>query len=150
MAGSDLQKALLSMLNKIKQSNEIPKMIQNVNIAMIPKPGKCKSCDTKKQRGTFLISIFRSIILKLILKDETKKLDIFFSADSVGRRKGRQVQDHLFIVNGMVYEHARSRSSKIIAISIYDSKQCFDSLWQEHIFNDLYEAGMNTDIVSLF
>ena len=27
--------------------------------------------------------------------------------------------------------------------------QCFDSLWQEHIFNDLYEAGMNIDRLSL-
>ena len=149
VAGADFQKALLSMFNKIKESHEIPFMMKNVNIAMIPKPGKCNSRDIKNQRGIFLISMFRSIILKLIWKDETKKLDSFMSDGSVGGRKGRRIQDHLFIVNGVVYEHARSRSSKSISISIYDSKQCFDSLWQEHIFNDLYEAGMNTDRLSL-
>ena len=77
VAGSDFQKALLPIFNKIKECHEIPFMMINVNIAMIPKPGKCNSRGMKNQRGIFFISIFRIIILKLILKDETKKLDSF-------------------------------------------------------------------------
>ena len=37
-------------------------MMRNVNIAMLPKPGKGNSRDIKNQGGIFLISIFRSII----------------------------------------------------------------------------------------
>ena len=96
-----------------------------------------------------LISTLRSIILKLLLKDEYDTIDAFMSDGSVGGRKGRRIQDHLFIVNGVIFEHTRSKSSKNISISIYDAKQCFDSLWQSHIVNDLYEAGVQNDHLSL-
>ena len=33
--------------------------------------------------------------------------------------------------------------------SIYDCRLCFDSLWQEHTINDMYEAGINNDKLSL-
>ena len=111
VAGVDMQKALLLLVNKTKETHEIPNMMKISNISMIPKPGKLNSRDIKNQRGIFLISIFRTIILKLILKDETKKLDAFMSDGSVGGRKSRRIQDHLFIVNGVVFEHARSKSS---------------------------------------
>ena len=149
VGGSDLQLALLKLINKTKDTHKIAETMKLVNIAMIPKPGKPNAHDIKNHRGIFLISTFRSIILKLLLKDESKKIDAFMSDGSVGGRKGRRIQDHLFIVNGVVFEHARSKTSKGISISIYDSRQCFDSLCQEHIFNDLFEAGMNNDRLSL-
>ena len=48
-----------------------------------------------------------------------------------------------------VRSNLRSKSSKSISISMYDNKQCFDSLWQDHIFNDLFEAGMQNDRLCL-
>ena len=149
IGGSDLQKALLKLVNKTKNTHVIPEFMKLVNIVMIPKPGKLNSHILHNQRGIFLISTFRSIILKLLLKDEQKKIDAFMSDGSVGGRKGRRIQDHLFIVNGVIFEQTRSKTSKGISISIYDSQQCFDSLWKEHIFNDLYEAGMKNDRLSL-
>ena len=47
VAGTDLQKALLLLVNKTKDTSEIPEMMKNVNIAMIPKPGKSNSRDIK-------------------------------------------------------------------------------------------------------
>ena len=149
IAGSDLQQSLLILFNKTKETHDIPDMMKNVNIAMIPKPGKPNSHEVQNLRGIFIISIFRSIILKLLLKDESSKIDSFMSDASVGGRKGRRIQDHLFIVNGVIFEHARSKTSTNISINIYDSKQCYDSLWKEHIFNDLFEAGMQNDRLSL-
>ena len=32
---------------------------------------------------------------------------------------------------------------------IYDCEQCFDSLWHEEVTNDLYEAGVTNDKLSL-
>jgi len=148
-AGTDLKLSLLKLFNGMKETQQIPEMITNVNIAMIPKPGKPYLHDISNQRGIFLISVFQSMILKLLLRDEYDKIDEFMSDSNVGGRKGRRIQDHLFIVNGVVHQHTRTQNSKGITISIYDCKLCFDSLWLEHIVNDLYEAGTNDDKLSL-
>ena len=71
------------------------------------------------------------------------------SDSNVGGRKGRRAQDHLFIINGIIYEHARSQNKKSIYIMIYDAEQCFDSLWQEEVINNLYESGIKNYKLSL-
>ena len=38
-AGTDLKLSILHMLNRIKDSLEIPETMKNVNVVMIPKPG---------------------------------------------------------------------------------------------------------------
>ena len=103
----------------------------------------------QNQRRIFLLSVFRSILMKMLLKDEYAKIDNFMSDSNVGGRKGRRAQDHLFIINGIIYEHARSQNKKSISIMIYDAEQCFDSLWQEEVINNLYEAGIKNDKLSL-
>ena len=40
VAGRDFKMSLLSLLNKTKELLEIPNMMKNVNIALIPKTGK--------------------------------------------------------------------------------------------------------------
>ena len=66
VAGEDLIKSMLYMLNKTKDSLYIPEMMKIVYIAMLPKPGKPGIHNLDNQRGIFLISIFRSIIMKLL------------------------------------------------------------------------------------
>ena len=65
-------------------------MMKNVNIAMIPKPGKPNSHSISNQRKIFILSIFRSILMKILLKDEYKMIDEFMSDSNVGGRKGRR------------------------------------------------------------
>ena len=72
--GYNLKQSLLTMLNKTKDFLEIPDMMVNVNVVMIPKPGKPNQNDIKNQHGIFLISVFRSI-QKMLLQDEYKKID---------------------------------------------------------------------------
>jgi hypothetical protein len=43
---------------------------------MIPKPKKKNMHDIKNQRGIFLISVYRSLFMKLLLKDEYKTIQI--------------------------------------------------------------------------
>ena len=45
--------------------------------------------------------------------------------------------------------HAKSLSKKPTQISTYDCEMCFDSLWQEDIIIDLFEAGITDDKLSL-
>ena len=87
--------------------------------------------------------------MKMILKDEYDKVDAFMSDANAGGRKGRRVQDHLFLINGIIFEHARNKSSTPISIGIYDCEQCFDSLWQDEVINNLYDAGLRNDKLAL-
>ena len=137
------------MMNKAKYLLEIPDMMKDVNVVMIPKPKKKNMHDIKNQRGIFLISVYRSILMKLLLKDEYKTIDSFMSDSNVGGRKGRRAQDHIFIINGIIFDHARSKNKKQLSICIYDCEQCFDSMWQDEVTNDLYEAGIQNDKLSL-
>ena len=100
-AGMDLQKSLLMMINKTKQTQEIPEMMKLLNVAMISNPNKPNSHAIENQRGILLINTFRSIMLKLLLRDNYGKIDSHMSDASIGGRRGRRIQDHLFIVNGV-------------------------------------------------
>ena len=148
-AGTDLKQSLLDMLNKTKDTLVIPDIMTIVNIVMIPKPGKKSLSIIQNQHGIFLLSVLRTIIMKMLLKDEYDKIDEFMSDANAGGRKGRRAQDHLFVINGIIYEHARSKHKKQITLGIYDCEQCFDSLWQDEITNDLYEAGIKNDKLAL-
>ena len=147
--GSNLKQSVLTMLNKTKESLEIPLMMSNVNVVMIPKPGKTPLNDIKNQRGIFLLSVFRSMLMKMLLQDEYQKIDDFMSDSNAGGRKGRRTQDHLFIINGIIFDHARSKARNQISISIYDCELCFDSMWQEEVINDLFDAGVKNDKLAL-
>ena len=68
-AGSDLKKSILHMMNRTKARLEIPSMMMDVNVVMIPKPNKPNSHDLANQRGIFLLSVYRSILMKMLLKD---------------------------------------------------------------------------------
>ena len=72
VAGEDLLFSMLEMLNKAKENLYIPEMMKIVNIAMLPKPGKPGIHNLENQRGIFLISVFRSIVMKLLLREREK------------------------------------------------------------------------------
>ena len=147
--GHDLKHSILKMLNLTKDRMEIPNSMKNVNIAMIPKPGKGASNSISNQRGIFILSIFRSILMKILLKDKYQMIDDYMSDSNVGGRKGRRIQDQLFVINGIVFDHARAKNKKSITIGIYDYRLCFDSMWQAEVINDLFDAGVQDDKLAL-
>ena len=85
----------------------------------------------------------------MLLQDEYQKIDDFMSDSNAGGRKGRRTQDHLFIINGIIFDHARSKARNQISISIYDCELCFDSIRQEEVINDLFDAGVKNDKLAL-
>ena len=44
--------------------------------------------------------------MKMLLLDEYEGIDEFMSDSNAGGRKGRRAQDHLFIINGIIHQHA--------------------------------------------
>ena len=69
---------------------------------------------------------------------------------NIGGRKERRIQDHIFIVNGILFDNTRSKNNRPLSICIYDCRQCFDSMWQDEVINDMFEAGMKNDKLALF
>ena len=148
VAGKGFLMSLLSLLNKTKELIEIPHVMKNVNIALIPKPGKRNLKDISNHRGIFLIPKYRSLIMRMLLNDEYNMIDAYMSDSNVGGRKDRSIRDHLFIVNGVLHEHSKSKTNPI-SIQIVDYKNCFDSLWQDEITNEPFDAGVQDDKLAL-
>ena len=97
-----------------KSKLEIPDMMTNVNVVLIPKHNKSNAHLLENQRGVFLLSVYRSILMKLLLVDKYEDIDLFMSDSNAGGRKNRRAQDHLFIIHGIDFEHAKSLSKKQI------------------------------------
>ena len=138
IAGMGFKVSLLSLLNKAKKLNEIPHMMKFVNIALIPKPGKRKLQHIENHRGIFLISKYRSLLMRMLLNDNSQMLDDYMSDSNVGGRRGRGIRYHLFIVNGIIHDH--HNSSKHLTFQILDYRLCFDYMWSEEVANDFFSS----------
>ena len=87
------------------------------------------------------MNIFRSILMKMIYKDEYETIDNQMSDSNIGGRKGKNIRNHIFILNGIINE-AIINKEKAIDVVILDYKQCFDGMWLEDSLNDLYDSGV--------
>ena len=85
--------------------------------------------------------------MKLIYQDKYDIVDKNMSDSNVGARKKKSIRNHIFILNGIINEAIQKKIPLDIVIADY--KQCFDSLWLEECVNDLYDAGLTDDKLSL-
>ena len=109
-------------------TNKIPHFVRLADISTIYK-GKGPKNELINERGIFVVTILRSILMKLIYFDYYSILDKSMSDSQVGARKNKNIRNHIWIVNGVISDIASSKSKKPIDIQIFDYKQCFDSLW---------------------
>ena len=87
--------------------------------------------------------------MKLIYMDKYNIIDSAMSDSQVGGRKGKNVRNHIWILNGVIKDILSSRKKIPIDIQIFDYRQCFDSLWLQECLNDIYECGVDDDKLSL-
>ena len=146
--GRDLKLSLLKFLNRIKEKNCIPDFVRMADVATIYK-GKGEKCDLQNDRGIFLVTIFRSILMRLIYLDKYEVLDQSMSDSQVGARKGKSVRNHIWILNGVICDVLSSKKIPPIDLQIFDYKQCFDSLWLQECMNDIYKGGITDDKFAL-
>jgi hypothetical protein len=144
--GDDLKRSMLKMYNKSKEEGILPVFMRYENISAIYK-GRGEVNDS--DRGIFLVSIFRTILMKMIYKDKYDIIEESMSESNIGVRKNKNIGNHIFVVNLIIHDVMSSKSKEPIDIMILDYKQMFDSECLFECMNDLYEAGVDDDIFAL-
>ena len=148
VAGKNLKVSMLKLFNKMKAENYIPDFIRFADVATIYK-GKGEKNDLENDRGIFLVTTFRSILMRLIYKDKYQVIDSNMSDSQVGGRKGKNVRNHIWILNGIICDVLSTKKKNPVDVQIFDYKQCFDSLWLQECLNDMYDSGVKDDKLSL-
>ena len=97
----------------------------------------------------FLVSIFRTILMKMIYKEKYSIIDQSMSDSNIGARKNKNICNHIFVVNSIFHDVLKKKSNKPIDIMVLDYKQMFDSECLFECMNDVYEAGVNDDVFAL-
>ena len=91
----------MHIVNKIKEENYIPDFVRLADISTIYK-GKGSKKDLINERGIFVVSIIRSILMRLIYEDYYPIIDESMSDSQIGARKRKKVRNHLWIVHGII------------------------------------------------
>ena len=148
IAGKNLKKSLLILFNKMKLENYFPDFTRLADVTTIYK-GKGEKSNLTNDRGIFIVSIFRSLVMKLIYTDIYEIIDESMSDSQIGSRKGKNIRNHVWVLNSIICDTLSSKAKKSIDLQIYDYKQCFDSLWLEECLNDMYSGGLKDDKLNL-
>ena len=128
--------------------NYYPEFMRKADVTTIYK-GKGSKTDLNNDRGVFVVSVFRSLLMKLIYKDIYETIDRSMGESQIGSRKNMNIRNHIWVVNSIICDVNSSKNKNSIDIQIYDYKQCFDSLWLEECLNDMYAVGFKDDKVNL-
>ena len=92
--------------------------------------------------------VFRSILERLIYNDEYSTVDSNLTDANVGARKNRNIRDNLFVIYA-VMNTVINGSEEPLDICPYDIEKCFDALWTHECINNLYNAGLQNDKLTL-
>ena len=120
-----------------KISQKIPTLLTHSNITSIFK-NKGSRLMLENDRGIFLQPALKKIMDKLIYYDLFEDIDRNMSESNIGARKKRNIRDHLFILYSVINSVLKDNTD-CIDIQLYDIQKCFDSLWIDDVFNDLYD-----------
>ena len=96
VAGDDLKKAILMLMNRIKKDQCYPDPLEVYNITSIWKLRGSRN-DFDNYRGIFRVPVFRCILDSLIYNDEYPTVDNNLTDSNVGARKGRNIIDNIFV-----------------------------------------------------
>ena len=78
VAGKDLKVSMLKLFNKTRSENYIAELIQKADVATIYK-GKGEKCSLENDRGIFLVTVFRSILMRLVYGDKYEEINLSMS-----------------------------------------------------------------------
>ena len=65
----------------------------------------------------------------------------------VGGRRGRNIRDNLFIINGIINYALKENID--IDVNLYDIAKCFDAMWFQETMNDMWDVGVQDDKFAL-
>ena len=139
--GENLKKSMLILYNKVREEGKLPEFMRLTNISAFYK-GRGLMSSLESDRGIFLVSIFRTILMKMIYRRKYDVIDSNMSDSNIGARKRKNIRNHIFVVNSVIHDVLSKKSNKPIDIMVMDYKQMFDSECLFECLNDLYEAGV--------
>ena len=87
--------------------------------------------------------------MQLMYMDTYSEVDSNMSDSQVGGRKGKNVRNHIWVLNGVITDVLSTKRKLPIDIQVLDYKQCFDSLWLNECLNDMYDSGVKDDKLAL-
>ena len=145
--GTNLKDSLLLMFNQLKKENLIPKFLNFANITTVHKKGS--KLELKNQRGIFRVPVTRFIMMRLIYNSNYPEIDKNISDCQMGARKGKGCKTNIWIVNGINHDTLNNKNMKPVRLQITDYMQMFDSISLIEAINDIYDAGMKDDNLSL-
>ena len=96
----------------------------------------------------FRVTIFRSILDRLIYNDEYSSIDSNLTDSNVAVRKKRNIRDNIFVLNAIL-NSTKKGNDEALDFQVYDIEKCFDALWLHEVINCLYEAGLQNDKLPL-
>ena len=140
-----MQRLLLGVINRIKNSQVIPKQWEMMLITTIYKSKGSKK-DLINLRGIFLTQVVCKIWESLI-KKRTKLITRKINKLQVGSGKNKSPADHTFIVRSCITRALYLNCP--LYLNFYDFRQCFDKLWLEDNVISLYKLGLDNEFLSL-
>ena len=81
---------------------------------------------------------------KMVLDEVYQTVDKSMGPSNIGARKGRNVRDHLLVINSVINEAVNDKT-KDTDINIYDVKKCFDKMDYKTTGNDMFDAGISDE-----
>ena len=91
----------------------------------------------------------REILMKMIYNSKKEIIENHLSLSNIGARRKKSTKDHLFVINGIINERIKRRSTEGIDIVFYNICQAFDSLWAERTLLDVFKNGVNDNMLNL-
>ena len=146
VAGDDLMKAVLKLMNLIKKKQQYPSILEKCNITSIYKKKSRRNFDN--YRGVFRVQVLRSILDRLTYNDSYYTIDSNLTDGNVGARKQRSARDNIFVISA-ICNSVLNGTSAPIQIQVMDAEKCFDKLWLQSCINGLFDAGLDNDQLNL-
>ena len=144
-AGSELIKSIIGMFNNVKVNSSVPTKWNMVRIKTLYK-NKGSPKDLENYRGVFLTPTISKLCERYLMSESGSKIENI-SKFQGGSRPNRSASHQLFLVRACV-DHAKYLKISIF-ITLYDFKQCFDSMWLEDSLISLKEIGIGTEILAI-
>ena len=105
-------------MNRIKADQLFPECLELCNISSLWKKRGSRS-DFDSYRGIFRVTIFRSILDRLIYNDEYENIDANLTDCNVGARKQRNIRDNTFVINAIM-NSIKKKNEEPVDFQVYD------------------------------
>ena len=95
----------------MKHVNYFPDFMRKADVSTIYK-GKGEKSDLNNDRGIFIVSVFRSLLMKLIYLDIYETIDNSMSDSQIGSKQNKNIRNHIWVLNSIICDVLSSKKKK--------------------------------------